>query len=267
MELWRGASATSAPRAAGWTRRSSSVLGPGTLTHRLPPAPTQSHSVPTAGTSSWREPGARREVRGRRSRRTTSGPASATRRGASCGRLGQREDVTYPALLAAASIEEFAEGGGGDSSRGVVAAGFATWSPREHACGKRRRPWPPGTSAPWAAARWLATESAERLRGEPSRTGPRSVDVAREAGAAGATHGPGFGGSIVGAVSRRSEHRRSCPLCGKSSTPARRGDDVERARVRAEPSGGCGGHECLSATRSVCRSPSVKLPKSAKVAK
>src|SRR5205809_1986435 len=62
-------------------------------------------------------------------------------------RLGQPEDITYPALLAAAPAEQLLQvAGGGRPSPACSRDGSVTWSRRERACGRRRRRWPLKTS-------------------------------------------------------------------------------------------------------------------------
>src|SRR5213596_2688889 len=115
-------------------------------------------------------------------------------------RLGQRDDITYPALLAAASVEQLLELAGARATlSGVLSRRF------RHVVteGTRVRQAEAAMAAQdLAAFGQLLDASHQSLRDDYEVSHPeldRLVELAREAGAAGARlTGAGFGGSIVG---------------------------------------------------------------------
>jgi len=159
-------------------------------------------------------------------------------------RLGQREDITYPALLAAASVDELLRVAGATLS-GVLARRF-------------RHVVTEGTRVPRAETAMAAGDleafgglldaSHQSLRDDyqvSHRELDRLVELAREAGAAGARlTGAGFGGSIVALC--RIERAADIVAALRERFYAPRGvaDDVGRHVFLADPSAGA---EVLSA--------------------
>jgi galactokinase len=153
-------------------------------------------------------------------------------------RLGQPEDVTYPALLAAASVEELLEVAGGTLS-GVLARRF-------------RHVVTEGTRVPQAQAAMAAHDLAafghlldashQSLRDDYEVSHPeldQLVDLAREAGAAGARlTGAGFGGSIVALCPAERAPEVMAALGERFYAPRGAADDVGRYVFTAEPSAG-----------------------------
>src|SRR5256712_378030 len=155
-------------------------------------------------------------------------------------RLGQREDITYPALLAAAPVEELLAGAeGGATLSGVLSRRF-------------RHVVTEGTRVRQAeaamAAQDLATfgqlldASHQSLRDDYEVSRPeldRLVELAREAGAAGARlTGAGFGGSIVALCRVERAPEVVAALQERFYAPRGASDDVGRHMFPAEPSAG-----------------------------
>lgn len=153
-------------------------------------------------------------------------------------RLGQREDITYPSLLAAASVDELLRLAGATLS-GVLARRF-------------RHVVTEGTRVPRAETAMAAADleafgglldaSHQSLRDDYEVSHPeldRLVELAREAGGAGARlTGAGFGGSIVTLCRVEQAPQIVSALREKFYAPRAVADDVERHVFAAEPSGG-----------------------------
>ena len=157
-------------------------------------------------------------------------------------RLGRREDITYPALLAAAPVEqllEVARAGAGATLSGVLSRRF-------------RHVVTEGTRVRQAEAAMAAQDlttfgrlldaSHQSLRDDYEVSHPeldRLVELAREAGAAGARlTGAGFGGSIVGLCRAERAPEVRDALRDRFYAPRGAAGDVERYLFRAEPSAG-----------------------------
>src|SRR5216110_392456 len=153
-------------------------------------------------------------------------------------RLGQREDITYPALLAAAPVEELllvAEA----TLSGVLARRF-------------RHVVTEGTRVPQAEAAMVARDLAafgrlldashQSLRDDYEVSHPeldRLVELAREAGAVGARlTGAGFGGSIVALCRVARAPELVDALRERFYAPRGAAADVARHVFTAEPSAG-----------------------------
>ena len=153
-------------------------------------------------------------------------------------RLGRREDITYPALLAAAPVEELLDLAGATLS-GVLARRF-------------RHVVTEGTRVPQAEAAMVARDLAafgrlldashQSLRDDYEVSHPeldRLVELAREAGAAGARlTGAGFGGSIVALCRVERAPEVVAALRERYYAPRGAASDVARHMFTAEPSGG-----------------------------
>jgi galactokinase len=156
-------------------------------------------------------------------------------------RLGQREDITYPALLAAASVEQLLEVAGATLS-GVL------WRRFRHVVteGTRVREAEAAMAAlDLAAFGQLLDASHQSLRDDCEVSRPeldRLVELAREAGAAGARlTGAGFGGSIVALCRAERAPQVMAALEERFYAPrgaAAAAGDVERYLFTAEPSPG-----------------------------
>jgi galactokinase len=153
-------------------------------------------------------------------------------------RLGQREDITYPALLAAASVEGLLEAA--DSTLGGVLARRFRHVVTE---GTRvRRAEAAMAARDLAAFGRLLDASHQSLRDdyEVSRVElDRLVELAREAGAAGARlTGAGFGGSIVALCRAERAPEVVAALRERFYAPRGAAGDVGRHVFTAEPSAG-----------------------------
>jgi galactokinase len=154
------------------------------------------------------------------------------------GRLGHREDITYPALLAAASVEELLQVAGSTLSE-VLARRF-------------RHVVTEGTRVPQAEAAMAARDlglfgqlldaSHRSLRDDYEVSHPeldRLVELARAAGAAGARlTGAGFGGSIVALCRIERAADVVAALRERFYAPRGAADGVGRHVFMAEPSAG-----------------------------
>src|SRR5437867_4386868 len=155
-------------------------------------------------------------------------------------RLGQRDDITYPALLAAASVEQLLEVAGARATlSGVLSRRF------RHVVteGTRVRQAEAAMAAQdLAAFGQLLDASHQSLRDDYEVSHPeldRLVELAREAGAAGARlTGAGFGGSIVGLCRAERAPEVRDALRDRFYAPRGAAGDVERYLFRAEPSAG-----------------------------
>ena len=155
-------------------------------------------------------------------------------------RLGQPKDITYPALFAAAPVEELLEVAGERTTlSGVLARRF-------------RHVVTEGTRVPQAQAAMAAGDFAafgqlldashQSLRDDYEVSHPeldRLVELAREAGAAGARlTGAGFGGSIVALCRVERAPEVVAALRERFYAPRGAADDVGRHVFIAEPSAG-----------------------------
>jgi galactokinase len=155
-------------------------------------------------------------------------------------RLGQRQDITYPALLAAAPVEELLEvAAGGATLSGMLARRF-------------RHVVTEGTRVPQAEAAMVAPDLAafgrlldashQSLRDDYEVSHPeldRLVDLAREAGATGARlTGAGFGGSVVMLCRVERAPEVMAALRERFYAPRGAAGDVARYVFTAEPSPG-----------------------------
>src|SRR5213595_3429187 len=153
-------------------------------------------------------------------------------------RLGQPADITYPALLAAAPVEELLQGAGATLS-GLLARRF-------------RHVVTEGTRGPQAEAAMAARDLAafgrlldashQSLRADYEVSHPeldRLVELAREAGAVGARlTGAGFGGSIVALCRVERAPDVVAALRERYYAPRGAASDVARHMFTAEPSAG-----------------------------
>ncbi len=153
-------------------------------------------------------------------------------------RLGQPEDITYPALLAAAPVEELLQVAGGTLSE-VLSRRF-------------RHVVTEGTRVRQAEAAMVARDftafgelldaSHQSLRDDYEVSHPeldRLVGLAREAGAAGARlTGAGFGGSIVALCRVERAPEVVAALRERFYAPRGAADGVGRHMFTAEPSAG-----------------------------
>jgi galactokinase len=153
-------------------------------------------------------------------------------------RLGQRQDITYPALLAAAPVEELLDAAAPTLS-GVLARRF-------------RHVVTEGTRVPQAQASMalgdvttfgrLLDASHHSLRDDYEVSHPeldRLVGLAREAGAVGARlTGAGFGGSIVALCSVEQAAQVTAALRDRFYAPRGAASDVARHMFIAEASAG-----------------------------
>src|SRR5213592_4607888 len=155
-------------------------------------------------------------------------------------RLGQPEDITYPALLAAAPVEQLLEvAGGGATLSGVLSRRF------RHVVteGTRVRQAEAAMAAQdLAAFGQLLDASHQSLRDDYEVSHPeldRLVELAREAGAAGARlTGAGFGGSIVALCRVERAPEVVAALRERFYAPRGAADGVGRHMFMAEPSAG-----------------------------
>ncbi len=153
-------------------------------------------------------------------------------------RLGQPKDITYPALVAAAPVEELLELAEANLS-GVLARRF------RHVVteGTRvRRAEAAMAAGDLAAFGRLLDASHHSLRDDYEVSHPeldRLVELAREAGAAGARlTGAGFGGSIVALCRVERAPEVVAALRERFYAPRGAADDVGRHVFMAEPSAG-----------------------------
>ena len=154
-------------------------------------------------------------------------------------RLGQRQDITYPALLAAAPVEELLDAAAPTLS-GVLARRF------RHVVTEGTRV--PQAQAAMAEGRDLAAfgrlldASHQSLRDDYEVSHPeldRLVELAREAGAVGARlTGAGFGGSIVALCHAGHVPAVTAALRERFYAPRGAASDVARHMFIAEPSAG-----------------------------
>ena len=153
-------------------------------------------------------------------------------------RLGQPQDITYPALLAAASVEELLDAAAPTLS-GVLARRF-------------RHVVTEGTRVPQAQAAMAVADvttfgrlidaSHHSLRDDYEVSHPeldQLVELAREAGAVGARlTGAGFGGSIVALCGVEQVAQVTAALRDRFYAPRGAASDVARHMFVAEPSAG-----------------------------
>src|SRR5213083_1700394 len=153
-------------------------------------------------------------------------------------RLGKPEDTAYPALLAAASVEELLKVAGATLSAGLAR--------------RFRHVVTEGTRVPQAEAAMAARDLAafgqlldashRSLRDDYDVSHPeldRLVELAREAGAAGARlTGAGFGGSIVALCRVERAPEVVAALRERFYAPRGAADDVGRHVFMAVPSAG-----------------------------
>ena len=153
-------------------------------------------------------------------------------------RLGQRQDTTYPALLAAASVEELLQVAGATLSdvlsrrfRHVVTEGTRV-----------RQAEAAMAARDFTAFGELLDASHQSLRDDYEVSHPeldRLVGLAREAGAAGARlTGAGFGGSIVALCRVERAPEVVAALRERFYGPRGAADGVGRHMFTAEPSAG-----------------------------
>ena len=153
-------------------------------------------------------------------------------------RLGQRQDTTYPALLAAASVEELLQVAGATLSdllsrrfRHVVTEGTRV-----------RQAEAAMVARDFTAFGELLDASHQSLRDDYEVSHPeldRLVGLAREAGAAGARlTGAGFGGSIVALCRVERAPEVVAALRERFYAPRGAADGVGRHMFTAEPSAG-----------------------------
>jgi len=153
-------------------------------------------------------------------------------------RLGQREDMAYPALLAAAPVEELLQVAGATLSdvlsrrfRHVVTEGTRV-----------RQAEAAMAAGDFTAFGQLLDASHQSLRDDYEVSHPeldRLVELAREAGAAGARlTGAGFGGSIVALCRVERAPEVVAALRERFYAPRGASDDVGRHMFPAEPSAG-----------------------------
>src|SRR5437867_1647346 len=155
-------------------------------------------------------------------------------------RLGQRDDITYPALLAAASVEQLLELAGARATlSGVLSRRF------RHVVteGTRVRQAEGAMAAQdLAAFGQLLDASHQSLRDDYEVSHSeldRLVELAREAGAAGARlTGAGFGGSIVALCRAERAPEVRAALRDRFYAPRGAAGDIERYVFTAEPSAG-----------------------------
>jgi len=157
-------------------------------------------------------------------------------------RLGQPEDITYPALLAAAPVEqllEVARAGAGATLSGVLSRRF------RHVVteGTRVRQAEAAMAAgDLVAFGRLLDASHQSLRDDYEVSHPeldRLVELAREAGAAGARlTGAGFGGSIVALCRAERAPEVMAALGERFYAPRGAAGDVGRHVFTADPSAG-----------------------------
>src|SRR5205809_122305 len=153
-------------------------------------------------------------------------------------RLGQQEDVTYPALLAAATVEQLLQVAETNLT-GVLARRF------RHVVteGTRVRQAEAALAAQDLAAFGQLLDASHRSLRDDYEVShaelDRLVELAREAGAAGARlTGAGFGGSIVGLCRAERAPEVRDALRDRFYAPRGAAGDVERYLFRAEPSAG-----------------------------
>ena len=153
-------------------------------------------------------------------------------------RLGQPADITYPALLAAASVEELLQVAGATLS-GLLSRRF------RHVVteGTRVRQAEAAMAARDLAAFGQLLDASHRsLRDDYEVSHPeldRLVELAREAGAAGARlTGAGFGGSIVALCRAERAPEVMAALGERFYAPRGAAGDVGRHVFMADPSAG-----------------------------
>jgi len=153
-------------------------------------------------------------------------------------RIRRPEDTTYPALLAAASVDELLK-----AARASLPQVLSRRFRHVITEGTRVRQGEAAMAAGnLGAFGQLLDASHPSLRDDYEVSHPeldRLVDVAREAGAAGARlTGAGFGGSIVALCRVERAPEVVSALREKFYAPRGAADDVERHVFAAEPSGG-----------------------------
>jgi len=153
-------------------------------------------------------------------------------------RIHRPEDTTYPALLAAASVDELLK-----AARASLPQVLSRRFRHVITEGTRVRQAEAAMAAGnLGAFGQLLDASHQSLRDDYEVSHPeldRLVDVAREAGAAGARlTGAGFGGSIVALCRVERAPEVVSALREKFYAPRGVADDVERHVFAAEPSGG-----------------------------
>ena len=153
-------------------------------------------------------------------------------------RIRRPEDTTYPALLAAASVDELLK-----AARASLPQVLSRRFRHVITEGTRVRQGEAAMAAGnLGAFGQLLDASHQSLRDDYEVSHPeldRLVDVAREAGAAGARlTGAGFGGSIVALCRVERAPEVVSALREKFYAPRGAADDVERHVFAAEPSGG-----------------------------
>jgi galactokinase len=155
-------------------------------------------------------------------------------------RLGQPEDITYPALLAAASVDELLE----VAERGATLSGVLARRFRHVITeGTRVRQAEAAMAAgDLTAFGKLLDASHQSLRDDYEVSRPeldRLVELAREAGAAGARlTGAGFGGSIVALCRAERAPEVMAAVAERFYAPRGAAADVGRYVFTAEPSPG-----------------------------
>src|SRR5947208_7866299 len=155
-------------------------------------------------------------------------------------RLGQRDDITYPALLAAASVGQLLEVAGARATlSGVLSRRF------RHVVteGTRVRQAEAAMAAQdLAAFGQLLDASHQSLRDDYEVSHPeldRLVELAREAGAAGARlTGAGFDGSIVALCRDEREPEAAAALRERYYAPVWAATDAIRPKLPAQPAAG-----------------------------
>ena len=153
-------------------------------------------------------------------------------------RLGQREDVTYPALLAAAPVEQLLQVAETNLT-GMLARRFRHVVTEES---RVRQAEAALAARELAAFGQLLDASHRSLRDDYEVSHPeldRLVELAREAGAAGARlTGAGFGGSIVALCRASSAPDVVAALRERFYGPRGAAGDVAQHLFTAEPSAG-----------------------------
>ncbi len=153
-------------------------------------------------------------------------------------RLGQREDITYPGLLGAASVEQLLELAGATLS-GVLPRRFRHVVTEGTRVVQAEAAMAAGDLAAFAR---LLDASHQSLRDDYEVSHPeldRLVELAREAGAAGARlTGAGFGGSIVALCRVERAPEVVAALRERFYAPRGAADEVGRHVFMAEPSAG-----------------------------
>ena len=199
--------------------------------------------TPTAVPTGWQFIVAWSLVHAEKSGAARQGYNERTRQGEEARRLvatriRRLEDTTYPALLAAASVDELLK-----AARASLPQVLSRRFRHVITEGTRVRQAEAAMAAGnLGAFGQLLDASHQSLRDDYEVSHPeldRLVDVAREAGAAGARlTGAGFGGSIVALCRVERAPEVVSALREKFYAPRGAADDVERHVFAAEPSGG-----------------------------